>query len=273
MLPAMLEQMAADMRCAVDPVAFAVERLDFYPDDWQAEVLRMPGNALLNCSRQAGKSTTAGIRGLHRAVYWPGSLILLGSPSQRQSRELFMKVVDFLRDMEPETRPDLSEDNRLSLTLKNGSRVVSLPGTAATVRGYSAPDLIIEDEAAYFPDDGFYRAVRPMLAVSGGRLILLSTPNGKRGHFFEAWNGKSDEWTRVEVPADRCPRITKEFLDQERRALGEWWFKQEYFCEFTQTIDSVFRAADIERAFTDKVEPLFQDAPDNGVKPLFGEAV
>ena len=54
--------MAAELRCALDPVAFAVERLDFEPDPWQADVLRLSHrNTLLNCSRQAGKSTTTAI--------------------------------------------------------------------------------------------------------------------------------------------------------------------------------------------------------------------
>ena len=105
-----------------------------------------------------------------------------------------------------EPHPIMEEDNRLSFTLSNGSRVVSLPGTAETVRGFSAPSLIIEDEAA-FVADGLYRAVRPMLAVSGGRLILLTTPFGRRGHFFEAWEDGGEAWQRIEVPASQCPRI------------------------------------------------------------------
>ncbi len=168
--------MAAELRCALDPVAFAVERLRFEPDPWQAEVLRLSHqNTLLNSSRQAGKSTTTAIIALHTALYRPGSLTLLGSPSLRQSRELFVKITDFLKRLE--STPLLEEDNRLSVQLKNGSRVVSLPGTGETVRGFSAPDLIVEDEAA-FVEDSFFRAVRPMLAVSGGRLILMSTPYG-----------------------------------------------------------------------------------------------
>ena len=51
--------------------------------------------------------------------------------------------MDFLRRLE--ARPALDEDNRLSFQLDYGSRVVSLPGTGETVRGFSAPDLIIED--------------------------------------------------------------------------------------------------------------------------------
>ena len=118
--------LANDMRCALDPVAFAVERLDFTPDDWQAKVLRSSGrNILLNCSRQAGKSTTTAIIALHEAYFRPDSVILLISPSLRQSRELFAKVCGFMRKLEP--RPILEEDNRLSFTFSNGSRVVSLP--------------------------------------------------------------------------------------------------------------------------------------------------
>ena len=174
----------------------------------------------------------------------------------RQSRELFFKLVAFLRRLEP--RPTLEEDNRLSFTLSNGSRVVSLPGTGETVRGFSAPDLIVEDEAAYV-EDSFYSAVRPMLAVSGGRLILMSTPHGKRGHFYEAWRDGEAEWLKVGVTALDCPRITDEFLEKERQALGNLWFRQEYGGEFLETVDQVFRYDDIERALSDDVEPLFGD--------------
>ena len=258
--------MAAELRCALDPAAFAVEKLDFHPDPWQAEVLRSGDDLLMNCSRQSGKSTITAIIALHVAHFRPGSLILLGSPSLRQSRELFAKVVDFLKRLEPV--PDREEDNKLSFALRNGSRVVCLPGTADTVRGFSAPALVIEDEAA-FVDEGFYFAVRPMLAVSRGWLILMSTPHGRRGHFHEAWRN-GDDWRRFEIKATDCPRISPAFLERERASLGDWWFRQEYGCEFMETADQLFRSADIERAVTDDVKPLFLTG-DEDVKPMFGE--
>jgi hypothetical protein len=241
-------------------VAFAEERLRFQPDPWQTKVMRSPAKRmLLNCSRQAGKSTTTAIIGLHQALYYSNSLVLMVSPSLRQSRELFGKVQDFMKGLD--TQPQLDEDNRLSMSLENGSRVVALPGDPATVRGFSAPSLIIEDEAAYVLD-GLYRAMRPMLAVSGGRLILLSTPNGQRGHFYEAWESDED-WGRIEVPATECPRISAEFLAAELAALGKTWFSQEYECRFVETIDAVFRMDDIERSITDEVKPLFETPPDD----------
>jgi hypothetical protein len=71
-----------------------------------------------------------------------------------------------------------------------------------------------------------------MLAVSNGRLICLSTPYGKRGFFYDAWSNGGDDWTRIMIPAEKVRRITPQFLEQERRALGESWYRQEYGCSF-----------------------------------------
>jgi len=239
---------------AIDPVTWAQDLLGFTPDPWQAAVLRSTGrHVLLNCSRQAGKSTTAAVLALHRAFFYPGSLVLLVSPSLRQSGEIFRKVVAMLEDLEP--IPHRREDNRLSFTLANRSRVVSLPGTEETIRGFSGASLIVEDEAARV-DDALYAAVRPMLAVSGGRIILMSTPAGTRGHFHEAW--KSGEgWERTKITASQCPRISPEFLAGELRDLGQWWYKQEYECEFVQNLDSVFDYGTVMSALSDEVQPLF----------------
>jgi hypothetical protein len=94
-----------------------------------------------------------------------------------------------------------------------------------------------------------------MLAVSGGRLVGLSTPFGKRGWFFDEWSG-TNTWERVKITAAQCPRIKPAFLVEERLALGERWYNQEYFCTFEDTIDAVFAHADILAAITDTVKPL-----------------
>lgn len=255
--------MASDLAAALDPVIFAQDRLAFGPDEWQSDFLRETGNSLLNCSRQSGKSTTTAVKGLHVATYEPGSLVLLVSKAFRQSQELFGKVTGFRKRLEP--GPVLIEDNKLSATFENNSRVVCLPGSGDTIRGFSGPRLIIEDEAA-FVDDGVYTAVRPMLAVSGGQLVLMSTPHGRRGHFYEAH--KSGEFRNFKVTADQCPRISKEFLERERRALGDSLFRQEYFCEFLDTVDQVFKTEHIERAISADVAPLFGPSGANTLQPL-----
>ena len=146
----------------------------------------------------------------------------------------------------------MEAQSALRLELKNGSRIVSLPAKQQTVRGFSGVTLLAVDEAAQVPDELYFSA-RPMLAVSGGRLVALSTPFGNRGWWYEAWSS-GESWERYEVPAVKCPRISAEFLEEERRTLGEWWFKQEYECHFMDAQTQPFRCEDIELAFEEDVE-------------------
>lgn len=242
-----------DLSTALDPVLFSSECLGMQPDKWQADVLRgCYKRLLLNCCRQCGKSTIAAALALHRTLYYPDSLVLLVSPSLRQSSELFKKVTTFLNKLP--IKPHLMEENKLSLQLENGSRIVSLPGSEATVRGYSNVNLIIEDEAARVSDE-LYRALRPMLAVSGGSITLMSTPFGKRGHFFQEWED-GDDWKRIKISAHECTRIKKEFLDAEIKSLGEWWFRQEYMCEFVDNEENVFSHDLIMEAIDEQIRPL-----------------
>ncbi len=220
------------------------------PDPWQVEVLETTPNVLLNCARQTGKSTIASLLAFHLACYEPASLVLLVSPSLRQSQELFKKVLEVHRGL---NRPvDVDAESALRLELKNGSRIISLPGKEHSIRGYSGVRLIVVDEAARVPDD-LYFSVRPMLAVSGGRLIALSTPFGTRGWWYEAWRSE-EPWERYAVSASQCPRISPEFLEQERRAMGDWWYRQEYECEFLDADTQPFGREDIDRAFDEEVE-------------------
>jgi hypothetical protein len=143
---------------------------------------------------------------------------------------------------------------KLGMNLSNGSRIEALPGSEKTIRGFSGVDLLILDEAARV-DDALYHAIRPMLAVSGGKLMLLSAPFGKRGVFYEEWTGE-EEWDRYEVPASEIPRITEEFLEEERRVLPSWVFRQEYENSFEETDDQVFTTEMIDAAVSADVEPL-----------------
>jgi hypothetical protein len=240
---------------ALDPVVFAREALGFEADEWQKTLLRTTApQVILNCSRQSGKSTATAIKGLHRGIFSPGSLILLISPSLRQSKELFTKVTNYLKALQPVQV--LQEDNRLSCTLENGSRIVSLPGDPATCRGFSSPAMILCDECA-FTSDELFMAIRPMMAVSRGQLILMSTPFGRRGVFFDTWQSGGDAWQRISVPATDCPRITEAFLKGERESMSEWRFRQEYMCEFVETVDQIFSYDVIRNAFDPDVKPLF----------------
>jgi hypothetical protein len=251
-----MSRLAADLARALDPVLLS-QAAGISPDPWQADLLRSQDQqTILLCSRQSGKSTTCGTLAYHTASYHPHALILLVSPSLRQSQELFKKVQGVADALGPEAHP-IEEESALRLELSNGSRIVCLPGKASTIRGYSGPRLILIDEAAQV-DDETYQSLRPMMAVSpGGQLILLSTPHGKRGFFHHEWSEGGKGWRRVKVTAADCPRITPEWLEAERAQIGDWHFRQEYLCEFCETEDQWISYDLIRGAISDDLPLLF----------------
>ena len=247
--------LASNLARSLDPTILFREVVGV-PDPWQSSVLRSEGNRiLLNTSRQSGKSTVAACVSLHTALHSPGSLVLLISPSLRQSSELFKKVTGFFHKLGGAGSEEAEQESVLSLTLKNGSRLIALPGNEATVRGFSAVDLICLDEAARCSDE-LYHACRPFLATTNGRMIAMSTPFGKRGFFWRAWS-EGEGYERFEVPASKVSRIDKDWLAAERKEIGEWSFAQEFGCEFLDPTTSLFASEMIENAMSDEVRPLW----------------
>ena len=214
---------------ALDPAGILLARR-IEPDPWQRRLLlSAEKRILLCCSRQAGKSTVVSALALHTALFRPHSLVLLLSPSLRQSGEIFRKVIEADNAL---GRPLRSlHRTQFRLEFANGSRVLCLPGREDTLRGFSGVSLLVMDEAARVPDD-LYRSVRPMLAVSQGRLVALSTPFGQRGWFWREWESNAP-WLRFRITWRDCPRIAPAFIEEERRSLGDAWVSQEYETAFT----------------------------------------
>ena len=246
-----------------DP-ATIMTRAGLSPDPWQADFVRSKDTRQsLLCCRGAGKSTASAARALATALLEPMADVLLFSPTLRQSMELFRKVVSFWRSCgKPLT---LGKPTKTELELSNGSRIISLPDNEEGVRGYH-PKLVIIDEASRV-SDALYFSVRPMLMRTRGSLIVLSTPFGKRGWFYEEW-ASNRRWERRKVTVDELPRYDRELLREERESLGARWYGQEYLCEYVDAIDNVFRQEDIDAALDHSVLPLFGPGQDE-VLPLF----
>jgi hypothetical protein len=242
--------------------AWAAQALDFQPDPVQQNLLDHPAPRLiLCCSRQWGKSTVTAIKALHHAVHHPRSLVLVAAPTARQSGEWLIKTTALAQRLGLRTRGD--RVSRLGLLLPNGARLVALPGKAANVRGYSAANLIILDEAAFAPDD-LYHALRPILHKTAGRLWLLSTPFRQTGFFHREFH-HGPAWHRIVVPATDCPRIPPEFLAEERLSLGEDVFQREYMCQFTAPGTQIFARRLLDSAVSDLYDPF------NGGKRIWPE--
>jgi len=264
------------------PSVWARDVLSFIADDVQTEFINSQAtDIIINCTRQWGKTTTAGIKAAHKARFVSESEILVVSATQRQAGLLEAKAQWALTraaqkftpvqgreyevmEYDPEDGPQIVRRSVLSLELSNGSRIISTPASEDSIRGYS-PSMIVVDEDARV-SDALYDALRPMRAAHSCQLVLQSTPNGKRGHFYREWHGDDPVWTRFEVPANECPRITKEFLERERTKMtSDAMYRQEYFCEFIDLAGSLFTQEMLDMMdIRDDVAPIARPwMPDN----------
>src|SRR5581483_1753725 len=235
-----------------DPLQFVTTTLGFTPDPVQASVLCDASKRIILCmGRRCGKTFIVSARALHFALTHPFSDTLLISRSQRQANILLGIIHRFLAKLSIRRRSDGL--NPHSLVLPNGARILSLPPVADTVVGFT-PDLLVLDEASRIPDS-LYAAVSPMLAYNDPTLILLSTPNGRRGFFYREWTSTDSEWQRFLSPSTECARISSHFLERERTRHPEIFYRQEYECEFLDAAGAYFPESLLERALDRTLDP------------------
>ena len=251
------------VRLAKDPVFFCQKVLNFKPYWYQKMILQSKSRKIALCTgRQIGKTTALAKKVLHFAYTRANSLVLIISPSQRQSIEFLRRIKNDINSSEL-LRASIVRETQTELEIRNGSRIISVPASTDTIRGYS-PDLVCIDEAAHFvSDEVYYEAVRPMLMHTKGSLILISTPKGKRGFFYEAFDKsknpdfethilpaivtpevveKYKDWglTKKDIGKPICPDISLQDLEAEKKAMDSLTFMQEYMAKFLDESLSFF---------------------------------
>ena len=229
----------SDIALALDP-CLVMSRSGLTPDSWQSELIRDTTNWwLLLCTRQGGKTQAISALALATALNRKGALVLILTPSERQSKEVLRCVSQYyLKLYGLPLRSDAI--TALKMEFENGSRIVALPGSSEkTIRVYAGVTLLLVDEGARVPDELFHSII-PMLATSGGRMVVASTPWFSRGFMWREWLHGGDTWKRVKVTADDCLRIDREFLAKEKKRKPRHWFLQEYYCVWGSTASALF---------------------------------
>ncbi len=240
-----------------DITAWAASALDFHPDAIQHQIMTEPNTRILVLApRQTGKSTAAAVCVLHEAVHKANATILLASASGRQSGQILQKARQLARklDIKLNGPPPQCE----GFTLANGASVVALPDNEETIRCFSAPSLIVVDEAA-FASDTVYKALEPMLTVSNGTLMLLSTPNGQLGYFYEQWHLPDSPWTKIFGTLEDCPRVNKEAIEGMRKSMAKADFEQEFECKFVASSGQFISVETFRKCLRDDFEPFCKD--------------
>lgn len=225
---------------APNVVEFACEKLGVKLDDWQKDYINCKGNTAVRAGRQSGKSFAESLRAALFALRNEKTLTLIIGAVDRQSVELFEKVKSHIRVLAPNQvkgRPTLHK-----IELRNGSKIIAEPAgrTGYGLRGYAINKLVV-DEAHYVPEEVFV-AVRPMLATTNGTMDLLSTPRGNIGFFHDCFEDEElkKDFTQFHTRSEDCPRISPEFLAQERKRMSKLQYKQEYEAEFLDELQQFF---------------------------------
>lgn len=223
-------------------------------DDWQVKILKTKGNIALRSGRQVGKSTIISIKAGEFAINNPNKTIMIVASTERQALLLFEKTLAYIHDnYKKEIMKGKDKPTKHRIKLKNGSVIHSLPTglSGYGIRGYTV-DLLIADEAAFIPED-VWQAVTPMLATTGGNIILLSTPFGKGGYFYNCFNDPT--FTTFHISSEECPRRNEEFLEQEKKRMSSIQYAQEYLGEFVDELRQVFPDQLIKDCMTAKRSP------------------
>ena len=227
--------LAADLRVALDPAVLFAEAFGLEPLPWQRDYLRESRTTVVLKGRQVGASTTAAALAIHTARYASDVNVVIVSPSLKQSTEITTRARAGLRRL----GVALVQDSTSVLRLVNGSRILSLPGTSRSVRGWTAR-LLILDEAAFI-EHGTFVAARALVAT-GGRLVVQSTPADEYGDFYELVTGDDPAPARFTIRSDEVPTISSEFLEAERRAMSPDAYASEYECQFAKAGATLFSA-------------------------------
>ena len=204
-------------------------------DKWQKIVLATKGNMCICSPRQMGKSTVISQDAGEYALKNPKKSIMIIASVERQALLLFEKVLSYIYGKsKKEICTGKDRPTKHELKLKNGSIIRCLPtgDSGYGIRGYTI-DRLYADEAAFIKED-VWAAVTPMLATTGGDIILLSTPFGKDGYFYRMFH--SDLFTRIHVDPDEViedreePQRTNliEFRKEEKLRMTKLQYQQEH---------------------------------------------
>jgi len=222
-----------------DPVVFAEVVLGFRAFHYQAELLRCRSKRIVACwARQTGKTTAIAVKVVHYAFTNADTTTLIVSRGLRQSMIMFGVIERFVL-AHPVLRRSIVKSTRTAIQLTNGSQIVALPcgPDGASLRGYTA-HLVVMDEAAFMPEDVIASVIFPMLATTDGTAVMLSTPWGRDHIFYRSF--KSPNYWSQHVRAEECPRISKEFLEEQRDGIGDLRYRMEYEAEFVEGENSFF---------------------------------
>ena len=267
-------------KCLVDPIYFMKKyvkiqhpirgtvNFDLY--DFQEKTLTDLVNHDFNIilkSRQMGISTLTAAYSLWLMVFHKDKNVLCISINQETSKEIVTRV-RFANDNLPSwLKVKEQEDNRLSLRLTNGSQIKAVSSAGTSGRS-SALSLLIIDEAAFIDNIAEIWLSAQYTLSTGGRAIMLSTPNGVGNFFHQTWikaEAKENEFNTIRLPWNLHPERDQTWRDKQTELSGVKGAAQECDCDFATTGNGIVDAVTIDFYKQSKVkDPIEMRGIDHG---------
>ena len=234
-------------RCATDPVYFLGKygviqhplkgKVNFNLYDFQEKSLKSfmehDYNIVLK-ARQLGLSTLTAGYALWMMTFQQDKNILVIATKQETAKNLVTKVRVMHANLPGWLKQPCVEDNKLSLRYKNGSQIKAVASSEESGRS-EALSLLIIDEAAFIDKiDTIWGAAQQTLAT-GGRALVISTPNGVGNFFHKTWIGAEDgtnDFNFIKLHWSVHPERGQEWRDEQDKLLGPSLAAQECDCDF-----------------------------------------
>ena len=250
------------IKCAQDPIHFFKKYcfiqhpqrgkilFNLYP--FQSKVLSLlndnPYNIILK-SRQLGISTLSAGYALWLMLFHENKNVLALATTQATARNLVTKVKFMYEYLPSWLKIDSIENNKLSLHLKNGSKVQAKSSSSDAARS-EAVSLLIIDEAAFIENVAETWASAQQTLATGGGAIVLSTPYGTGNWFHQMWvraEAGENDFLPIRLPWDVHPERDAKWRDKQDELLGDPRLAaQECDCDFSTSGDTVFYPEVIE---------------------------
>ena len=245
------------IKCAKDPVHFMKKycmiqhptrgrtAFNLYPfQEKSLKLLNKHDKSIILKSRQLGISTLAAGMALHMMIFQKDKNVLIIATKQDTAKNLVTKVRFMYEQLPSWLKIPSVENNRLSLRLKNGSQIKAVAASADAGRS-EAISLLIIDEAAFIEENKIHEiwgSAQQTLAT-GGRAIVLSTPNGTGNWYHQMWEKAQNQengFTPIKLPWQVHPERDQTWRDAQDKELGLKLAAQECDCDFSTSGNTVY---------------------------------
>ena len=269
------------IKCGKDPVYFMNKYLKIqhplrglipfntfpFQDDCVSDFNDNRFNIILK-SRQLGLSTLVAAYAVWQAVFYKEKNILIIATKLAVAQNFIRKVKTYIKSMPKWLLvPVITANNKQQVEFSNGSQIKAVPTSEDAGRS-EALSLLIVDEAAFVRNfDELWMGLYPTLST-GGRAILLSTPNGVGGQYHEIYTKairKENEFNPIKLMWDVHPERDDEWFQKETKNMSQKQVSQELLCDFASSGDTFLSNEIIEKIRIMSKQPMEKSGPGNNV--------